>query len=76
MLILKENYLENISKGGRVAVKHWASSRKVAKPWFNARCGSASLCPWKRHLNIIRFICSKKKRLFWWDGFFYPIRAI
>jgi len=29
----------------------WANKLTVAKPWFNSRCGSASLCPcWKRRL--------------------------
>jgi len=27
-------------------------NRKVAKPWFNSRCGSALLCPWERHLML------------------------
>jgi len=26
-------------------VERRASNRKVAKPWFDYRCGSASLCP-------------------------------
>jgi len=29
-----------------------ASNRKVAKPWFDSRCDSASLCPWERHLIL------------------------
>jgi len=29
-----------------------ASNRKVAKPWFDSWCGSASLCPWERHLML------------------------
>jgi len=29
-----------------------ASNRKVAKPWFDSRCGSASLCPWERYLML------------------------
>jgi len=26
--------------------------RQVAKPWFDSRCGSTSLCPWERHLML------------------------
>jgi len=26
-------------------IERWASNRKVAKPWFDFRCGSASLLP-------------------------------
>jgi len=29
------------------------SNRKVAKPYFDSRWGSASLCPWERHLMSI-----------------------
>jgi len=28
------------------------NNRKVAKPWFDSRRGSASLCPWERHLML------------------------
>jgi len=30
-----------------------ASNRKVSKPWFDSRCGSAVLCPLERHLTLI-----------------------
>jgi len=30
-----------------------ASNWKVAKPWFDFRCGSVSLCPWERHLMLL-----------------------
>jgi len=30
-----------------------ASNRKVAKPWFDSRCGSQSLCPWGKTLNTV-----------------------
>jgi len=30
-------------------VEHRASNWKIAKPWFDSRCGSASLCPWETH---------------------------
>jgi len=33
-------------------VEYRASNRKVAKPWFDSRCGSASLCPWEIHLML------------------------
>jgi len=33
-------------------VEHQASNRKLAKPWFDSRCSSASLNPWKRHLML------------------------
>jgi len=33
-------------------VERRASNRKIAKPWFYSRCGSTSLCPWKRHLML------------------------
>jgi len=26
------------------------NNRKVTKPWFDSRCGSALLCPWERYL--------------------------
>jgi len=29
-----------------------ASNQKVAKLRFDSRCGSASLCPWERHLML------------------------
>jgi len=29
-----------------------ASNRKVVKPWFDSGRGSASLCPWERHLML------------------------
>jgi len=32
--------------------ERWASYRKVAKPWFDYRCGSVSLCPWERHTCV------------------------
>jgi len=39
--------------GGAVQlVGRQASSRKVAKPWFAFRCGSASLCSCERHLTL------------------------
>jgi len=36
--------------GGGVGqlVERRDSSRKVAKPWFDFRCNSTSLCPWER----------------------------
>jgi len=36
--------------GGGVAqlVERLACNRKVTKPWFDSRCGSASLCPWEK----------------------------
>jgi len=30
----------------------WASNRKVAKPWFDSRCGSATICLWERYLML------------------------
>jgi len=33
-------------------VERRASNRTVAKPWFDSRCGSASLCPLGRHLSL------------------------
>jgi len=33
-------------------VKCRACNRKVAKPLFDSRCSSASLCPWERHLML------------------------
>jgi len=35
------------SNSGNTAqlVERRASNQKVAKPWFDSRCGSASLCP-------------------------------
>jgi len=33
-------------------VERRASNRKVAKPWFDSRSDSASLCPWERHLML------------------------
>jgi len=35
-------------RGGAVhLVEPQAGNRKVMKPWFDYRCGSASLCPWR-----------------------------
>jgi len=33
-------------------IKRRAINRKVAKPLFDSRCGSALLCPWERHLML------------------------
>jgi len=33
-------------------VEHQASNRKVAKPWYDFQCDSASLCSWERHLML------------------------
>jgi len=40
------------SDGVAQLVEGQASNRKVAKPWFNSRCGSASLCLWEIHLML------------------------
>jgi len=34
----------------------WAGNPKVAKPWFDSRCGSASLCRWERHLILFSIL--------------------
>jgi len=42
-----------------------ASNRKIAKPWFDFRCGSASLCPWERHLTQSPILGPNSVPLWW-----------
>jgi len=47
----------------RIMVAVWlscASNRKVANPWFDYRCGRASLCPWERYLMLFPHFWSKQ----------------
>jgi len=41
-----------------------ASNQKVAKRWFDSRCGSASLCPWGKTLNAICYLGAKQSTRF------------
>jgi len=38
--------------------------RKVAKPWFDSRCGGASLCPWEGHFSF----WGQAVYLSWWSS--------
>jgi len=44
-----QQFCRSTKQRRRGSVKRRASNRKVAKPWFDSRCGSASLCPWEKH---------------------------
>jgi len=46
-------------------VERRASNRKVAKPWFDSRCGSASLCPWEGHLMLFYILGPTVYPLLW-----------
>jgi len=59
--ILSPERVASVGRGGGVAhlaetaalAERRASNRKVVKPCFDSRCGSApSQCPWERHLIL------------------------
>jgi len=52
---LPVNQLSNQFQGGGV----------VAKPQFDSRCGSASLCPWERHLMLFPILGQAVYPLWW-----------
>jgi len=49
-------YEHKTDSGVDQSVERRASNRKVAKPWVDSRCGSASLCSWGKHLMLFPFL--------------------
>jgi len=64
-LFYSEWYKNSPFFGVAQLLEHRASNRKVAKTWFDFRCGSASLCPWKRQLNAVSHLGAKVVHPLW-----------